>query len=192
MTRKACLWAAFVFWFFVSSAPAAFNLLNKAIALQTLNRRLQGQVVDHTHNHGRDRRIWSPALGQCRDLYVYLPPGFNPDQSYPFMMWLHGFAQDEISFLQYVVKPLDEAIACGKLPPLIVAAPDGSITGKASWTSAGSFFVNTRAGAFEDRSYHARKAGVECLGLRHAELPDPSRARGSCPGGGLHGRRRRL
>jgi S-formylglutathione hydrolase FrmB len=137
-------------------APAAtsISLLHLPINLQALNRKLHGHVVDYTHNHGANRRIWSPALGQCRDLYVYLPPGFSPDQSYPFLMWLHGFTQDETSFLEYVVRPLDNAIACGRLPPMIVAAPDGSLTGESSWMSPGSFFVNSRAGNFEDFIMH--------------------------------------
>jgi S-formylglutathione hydrolase FrmB len=106
--------------------------------------------VDHTANHGTERRIWSTALHEQRSLYIYLPPGFDPQQRYPLMIWLHGFAQDERSFLEYVVDDLDTAIAAGKLPPMIVAAPDGSLTRNPLRISAGSFFVNSRAGAFED------------------------------------------
>jgi S-formylglutathione hydrolase FrmB len=127
----------------------ADGLLNR-YDLEQINRRLQGQVVDHTENHGSDRRIWSAALHERRDLYIYLPPGFDPQQSYPFMMWLHGFAQDERSFLRYVVDDLDAAMAAGKLPAMIVAVPDGSLTRNPFRISAGSFFLNTRAGAFED------------------------------------------
>jgi pimeloyl-ACP methyl ester carboxylesterase len=131
----------------LSSAQA--NWLDKR-ELERVNRRLHGQVIDHTHNHGADRRIWSPALCQRRDLYVYLPPGFDPCQLYPVVVWLHGFAQDEHSFLNDVIEPLDRAIACGKLPRVIIAAPDGSLNGRACLFSAGSFFLNTKAGAFED------------------------------------------
>lgn len=118
--------------------------------LDRVNRQLHGRVVDHTHNHGADRRIWSAALGQPRDLYVYLPPGFDPCRLYPFIVWLHGFAQDEQSFLLEVVRPLDEAIATGRLPPVIIAAPDGSLNGSPGLTTAGSFFINSDAGRFED------------------------------------------
>src|SRR5262245_161381 len=43
-----------------------------------LGRRIKGRVIDHTGNHGRDHRIWSRSLHQWRDLYIYLPPGYNP------------------------------------------------------------------------------------------------------------------
>jgi S-formylglutathione hydrolase FrmB len=66
------------------------------------------------------------------------------------MLWLHGFAQDEQSFLKDVVEPLDRAIVDGCLPPLIIAAPDGSFRGAVHYFSAGSFFLNSNAGRFED------------------------------------------
>jgi S-formylglutathione hydrolase FrmB len=71
------------------------------------------------------------------------------------MIWLHGFAQDETAFLSEVVEPLDEAVRGGKLPPLIVAAPDGSLRGFSGNFAAGSFFLNTPvAGDFEDYLMH--------------------------------------
>ncbi len=118
--------------------------------VECINQRLAGRLIDHTHNHGADKRIWSNALQQCRDLYVYVPPGFDPRQRYPLIMWLHGFGQDEQSFMDHVVERLDRAIIAGKLPPVIIAAPDGSITGEPNFRNAGSFFLNSRAGKFED------------------------------------------
>jgi S-formylglutathione hydrolase FrmB len=123
---------------------------NKLRDLDRVNGHLLGRVVDHTHNHGQDNRIWSQSLSQRRDLYVYLPPGFDESQHYPLMLWLHGFSVDEKSFLTEVVPILDQAIASGKLPPMIVAAPDGSLDGEPSLRVGGSFFLNSRAGAFED------------------------------------------
>jgi S-formylglutathione hydrolase FrmB len=120
------------------------------IKLDRVNQRLHGVVVDHTHNHGADRRIWSDALCQRRDLYVYLPPGFDPRQAYPLVIWLHGVGQDEASFVDRVVEVIDQAIWCGQLPPLIIAAPDGSINGHACLLTPGSFYINSRAGRFED------------------------------------------
>ena len=46
-----------------------------------LNRKLKGKVLDYTANHGCDNRIWSRMLGQRRDLYVYLPPNFDPQST---------------------------------------------------------------------------------------------------------------
>lgn len=130
--------------------PAPAGPLRFHDALRQVNGRIAGHVVDHTHNHGRDRRIWSEALCQHRDLYVYLPPGFDPKLAYPVVLWLHGFAQDEQAFLTEVVEHLDRQIASGKLPPLIVAAPDGSLSGHPCLAPTGSFFINSRAGRYED------------------------------------------
>lgn len=135
------------------SAPLSARPLERFIhpsdELANVNRRLHGQVVDFTCNHGGDRRIYSPSLGAKRDLYVYLPPHYSPQQQYPLIIYMHGFGQDEESFLKFV-ELFDGPIACGKLPPVIIAAPDGSIRGRPSLLNAGSFYVNSKAGRFED------------------------------------------
>src|SRR5690349_20733997 len=118
--------------------------------LDRVNRRLSGHVVDYTHNHGADRRIWSPALNEWRDLYVYLPPGYDPSHCYPLVLWLHGFLEGEQSFLNFLAEPLDCAIAAGKLPPVIVAAPDGNVSGRPNPCGPVSFFLNSKVGKFED------------------------------------------
>ncbi len=122
--------------------------------LDAVNARIHGTVLDFTHNHGADRRIWSAALQEKRDLYVYLPPNYAPGRCYPFMMYLHGLAQDEYSFLKYIAEPIDAAIASGALPPFVIAAPDGSIRGKDGVFQGTSFFLNTKAGNFEDWVMH--------------------------------------
>jgi S-formylglutathione hydrolase FrmB len=119
--------------------------------LARANRHLAGHIVDHTDNHGSDRRIWSAALGERRDLYVYLPPGFDPHHAYPVVFWLHGIGHDEQAFISNgVAETLDSAIVAGKLPPMIVVAPDGSLKGRPSLRWAGNSFLNTRAGRFQD------------------------------------------
>jgi S-formylglutathione hydrolase FrmB len=133
----------------VPAAPAA-NAWGGRFLLDRLNRRLHGQVLDFTHNHGRDRRIWSAALHQYRDLYVYLPPGYDAGQQYPAALYLHTFREDEVGALREVMELLDKAITRGDLPPIIVAIPDGSIRGHPTLLTAGSFFFNSKAGAFED------------------------------------------
>src|SRR5579872_6394808 len=62
-------------------ATAAWRKANTELI--DLNRKLKGKVMDYTANHGPDHRIWSRMLGQRRDLYVYLPPNFDPRQRYP-------------------------------------------------------------------------------------------------------------
>lgn len=123
-------------------------LIHKPV--ESINLNLQGQLLDFTHNHGHDRRIWSPALGQCRDLYVYLPPGYCPNKKYPITIFLHGAAQDEQFFVQSQLHEFDRAMANGLLPPGIIAIPDGSMTGKASVVKPATFWCNSRAGCFED------------------------------------------
>jgi pimeloyl-ACP methyl ester carboxylesterase len=131
------------------AAPAASKAKTRRM-LDEVNARLCGHVVDHTHNHGADRRIWSAALGEKRDLYVYLPPGFDPTRSYPIVLDLHPFTHDEQYFLENEVEPYDRAICSGDLPPMIIAAPDGSIQGRPTFFRSASFFLNSDAGRFED------------------------------------------
>ena len=130
--------------------PASAHPIRRYFQLDRLNARLHGHIVDFSRNHGRDNRIWSPALQQKRDLYVYLPPGFDPCKQYPLALWLHGASQDEYAFLKDVIGPLDQAIAAGQMPPFILAAPDGSIPGIDCLLSPSSFFLNSEAGPFED------------------------------------------
>jgi len=119
--------------------------------LDQVNARIAGHVVDYTNNHGADRRIWSAALGEKRDLYVYLPPGFDPHQCYPLILWLHGFTNDELAFLEQVVDKMDRAILEGVIPPLIICSPDGSLQGRPGLRSDHSAFNNTpKGGCFED------------------------------------------
>ena len=118
--------------------------------LERVNAGLHGRLLDFTHNHGHDRRLWSPSLHQRRDLYVYVPPGFDPGRKYPMSIFLHGAAQDEQFFLQTQVTQFDRAISQGEMPPAIIVAPDGSIHGRATLLQPASFWANSRAGNFED------------------------------------------
>ncbi len=156
--------------------------------------RIQGKVLDFTQNHGRDRRIYSRSLCDKRDLYIYLPPGYCPEKQYPVMIVLHGILQDERAFLDWVVKPLDDAIAKGCLPPMIVAAPDGSFTGDPNPWDAGSFYIDGPHGKFQswieddlwfflNRNFSLRPEpnahvmsgasmggiGAFCIGLKHPD-----------------------
>lgn len=114
-----------------------------------LNRKLGGQILDFTNNHDGDHRLQSAALNEKRDLYVYLPPGYDGEKQFPGVLFLHGLGHDEKKFLD-VVPMFDDAIRSGKLPPVIIVAPDGSVTGKPSLFNAGSFYINSKAGRFAD------------------------------------------
>lgn len=148
VANRACVGSLLLLLAGASCAGA--EIVGRPFELERVNQKLAGRVLDYTDNHGADRRIWCPALGEARDVYVYVPPGFRCCQRYPVMLWLNGFMQDELSFLQGVVQLIDGAIQDGVLPPMIVIAPDGSIRGRASLLSAGSFYINSRAGNFED------------------------------------------
>ncbi len=117
--------------------------------LSTLNEKLAGRLVDFTNNHGVDRRICSPVLGSRRDVYVYLPPGYDGVRLFPVMLFLHGLGQDEKIFLD-VVPEFDAAIRAGTAAPMVIVVPDGTVNGSPSLTSAGSFWINSKAGNFGD------------------------------------------
>lgn len=134
----------------VHSAPAQSSLLHirHRDQVANLNRAIAGQVLDFTDNHDCDRRMCYPSLGKKRDLYVYLPPGYDGRTQFPAMLWLHGLGHDEQTFLN-IVPTIDEAIRAGKLPPMVVAAPDGTITGNPSPFNAGSFYLAGKHGDYE-------------------------------------------
>jgi esterase/lipase superfamily enzyme len=147
---RHCLYAAILLVSFPSLSPAGPLTVCTRRQLVKLNDQIEGCVVDLTWNHAiRSNRFWSEALGQKRDMYVYLPPGYDGTTKYPLMIWLHGMVQDEKDFLT-LVPAFDKAIANGQLPPMVIAAPDGSITGRPSFIHAGSFYINSRAGRYED------------------------------------------
>jgi pimeloyl-ACP methyl ester carboxylesterase len=135
------------------SAPVAAlcekpkNVLN---LLNEKNAQLHGKVLDFTCNHGEDRRFWSPTLGKKRDMYVYVPPGFDAKKQYPLILFLHGFTQDEQIVLEREIELFDRAMVSGCLPKCIVAWPDGTPCGEPSLKNSATFFANTKAGRFED------------------------------------------
>jgi S-formylglutathione hydrolase FrmB len=133
-----------------ASLPAEGQVFNK-VNLDRLNRRLCGRVVDYTSNHGEDRRICSPILGRKRDLYVYLPPGYDPKLAYPMVLYLHTAQIDEHTLIgPGVIEVLDEMTARGEFPPAIVACPDGSYEGENRLRDHHSLYVNGLGGRFED------------------------------------------
>ncbi len=143
-----------------------FDLVN----LGHLNRKLAGRVDDYTRNHGEDRRLCSPILGMKRDLYVYLPPGYDPSIAYPLVVYLHGADIDEHAFLDPKdLIALDAMMARGEIPPMVIASPDGTYEGTNRIFSTHSLYVNGLGGRFED---HLIAEVVPFLTRAYSILPD--------------------
>ena len=141
------------------------------VNLDHLNSKLRGRVIDFTDNHGSDRRIYSPILGRPRDLYVYLPPGYDPSVAYPLTIILHGAHIDEHAFLDPgVLKALDRMISQGEVPAAVIAAPDGTYEGKNRITCH-AFALGQRPG----RSIRGPRR-YRNPAFPDADLLDPSRA----------------
>jgi S-formylglutathione hydrolase FrmB len=132
-----------------TAAQAGFIQYPQPWELKRFNAKLHGYVYDFTHNHGVDRRVWCPSLGKKRDMYVYVPPGYDGVKQYPLLIWLHGFSQDEKDTKSLAAK-FDEAVACGRVPPMVIACPDGTFNGRPSMTNSGSFYLNGPRGRYED------------------------------------------
>ncbi len=132
------------------SLPAEAQLFNW-INLDRLNCRLGGCVVDYTANHGRDRRICSSILGMKRDLYVYLPPNYDPKLAYPMVLYLHTAQIDEHTLIgPGIIETVDAMIANGDFPPAVIVCPDGTYEGSNRIKDRHSLYVNGIGGRFED------------------------------------------
>jgi S-formylglutathione hydrolase FrmB len=135
----------------LATGPTARAQFRNRASVEKLNRRLQGQVLDYTHNHGADRRIYSAILGMPRDLYVYLPPGYDPSRAYPLVLYFHMAYIDEHTFVgSDRLVELDGMMARGEFPPAVVACPDGMIGGENRYRQPHSMYVNGVHGRFED------------------------------------------
>ena len=86
-----------------------------------------------------------------RDLYVYLPPGFDENKSYPSVYALTGFTGrgkmflNDAAFTPNLAERLDKLIGDGKIRPMIVVMPD------CFTYYGGSQYINSSAtGNYED------------------------------------------
>jgi enterochelin esterase-like enzyme len=117
---------------FDPSNPAATipNLLSAASSLHVPgpaslpweeNEVPRGSIHRHFHR--------SSVVGDDRDLYVYTPPGYDPQAAkpYPVLYLLHGFSDDTRAWTvvgrAHVI--LDNLIASGKARPMLVVMPFG-------------------------------------------------------------------
>ena len=134
----------------VIALPTYAQFLNH-VNLDRVNNHLAGHVVDYTNNHGSDRRIFSPILGDPRDLYVYLPPGYDPGRAYPLILFFHMANVDEHYFVgAKLLAIVDSLILCGQFPPAVIACPDGTYCGRNRFNAEHSLYVNGSGGRYED------------------------------------------
>jgi len=81
----------------------------------------RGTIHRHFHH--------SSVVGDNRDLYVYTPPGYDPQAAkpYPVLYLLHGYSDDARAWTvvgrTHVI--LDNLIAAGKARPMLVVMPLG-------------------------------------------------------------------
>ncbi|GAA3880177.1 hypothetical protein GCM10022381_23060 [Leifsonia kafniensis] len=89
----------------------------------------------------------SSAVDGAVDFTVYLPAGYDADAAttYPSLYLLHGRGDSQAAW-QQEAGALDELIASGAIPPMIVVMPD------APWSNGGSYYV--------DSEYAGTKSGT--------------------------------
>jgi enterochelin esterase-like enzyme len=84
-------------------------------------------------------QLQSAAIGGPIDYTAYLPAGYDPaaPTRYPSVYLLHGRG-DSQSAWQQAAGDLDELIADGSIPPMIVIMPD------APWSDRGNYYVDSQ------------------------------------------------
>lgn len=83
--------------------------------------------------------VESSAIGGPIDYTVYLPPGYDGSGQtrYPSAYLLHGRGDTQAAW-QQMAPVLDEMIADGTVPPMIVVMPD------APWSNRGGYYVDSQ------------------------------------------------
>jgi enterochelin esterase-like enzyme len=83
--------------------------------------------------HGDVRAVWYPSksLGVARRMHVYTPPGYDSSSTarYPVLYLMHG-GGDEDSGWSTIGRAgfiLDNLLAAGKIKPMVVVMPNGSL-----------------------------------------------------------------
>jgi enterochelin esterase-like enzyme len=81
----------------------------------------------------------SSAIGGPVDYTVYLPEGYDASGAtrYPTLYLLHGRGDTQAAW-QQVGPDLDELIAAGSIPPMVVVMPD------APWSERGNYYVDSQ------------------------------------------------
>lgn len=82
--------------------------------------------------HGEVRIVWydSPAVGGARSMHVYTPPEYDTsDEAYPVLYLIHGGGDDDRAWstIGRAGFIMDNLLAAGKVKPMIVVMPNGSV-----------------------------------------------------------------
>jgi enterochelin esterase-like enzyme len=82
--------------------------------------------------HGRLTEVPydSKTLGTRRQIGVYLPPGYTAGRKYPTLYLIHGLGWNnrEWTQIRHVDIVMDNLIADGKVPPMVMIFPNGDST----------------------------------------------------------------
>jgi enterochelin esterase-like enzyme len=87
----------------------------------------------------RERRldrveIESAAMGDSREIAVYLPPDWRPEEALPLVVFLHGGGDSPDSFDRFRVgQALDAALEAEGMPRVVVAVPRGDLGMWTNW-----------------------------------------------------------
>jgi enterochelin esterase-like enzyme len=113
--------------------------------------------------HGEIRKVWydSTACGSVRRMHVYTPPAYEAaGASYPVLYLIHGGGDDDEgwSTIGRAGFIMDNLLAAGKVEPMIIVMPNGSIP------TPGPGYRLTGA---DRHSPAARAARMEAVSRRH-------------------------
>jgi enterochelin esterase-like enzyme len=70
----------------------------------------------------------SKSLGTRRRMRVYTPPGYSPAHKYPVLYLLHGIGGTDTEWTEscHANNVIDNLLAEGKVPPMVMVFPDGN------------------------------------------------------------------
>jgi S-formylglutathione hydrolase FrmB len=97
--------------------------------------------------------FYSNSLDTTRNIQVYLPEGYNPQDSirYPVIYFLHGANGDHNNWTPEMAGVLDSLIGNLFISPTIIVKPDGSVPWSFIHPSDGSWYTNSELyGDYED------------------------------------------
>src|SRR5690606_28647489 len=80
-----------------------------------------GQVTQHIYH--------SEVTGGARELYVYTPPGYDPERRYPVLYLVGGSSGIAANWIQEgrVNFIMDNLLAEGKAEPMLIAIPNNQV-----------------------------------------------------------------